>query len=216
MPILSAAGKRILFIHVPKTAGTTITDLLLSYGDVSGIGHYPVSAHSCSPQHMHAELLREAHGSADSVSPFDYVFTIVREPVARFESEYAWVRTRLGGRRTLLRYGLGLGRGVPINLWARIMLRRYRRYPYVLDNHLRPQHEFPCFDAEVFRLEDGLDKVRERLDAVLGMSGRFGANHNRTVAGRPPTWRLSGGARAAVVDFYARDYEAFGYGVPGT
>ena len=67
MPIFSKAGMEVLFIHIPKTGGTTIEESFCAerfsmsyrrggyYGPILGFDR----DNGCPPQHMHAPLLEK-------------------------------------------------------------------------------------------------------------------------------------------------------------
>ena len=221
MPVLTADGKRILFIHVPKTGGTTVETLMASYGSVTGVSRWRLEGGSNSPQHLHAAPLRQLHGKGEQFDEhdFDYVFATVRDPITRIQSEYAFLRHRLGGRPELQRFGIHpkpakadeKPKSMPADVFVARVLKAYRKDPYLLDNHIRPQHEFLCFKPEIFRIEDGLDAVRKRLNHITGLSGTFGADGNVGVSERAPDWYLTSRVHPLVESFYAGDYAAWGY-----
>ena len=142
---------------------------------------------------------------------FDYVFMTVREPIARLKSEFHY-RTRGAGRGSAFRQ---LRVPISFDAWVRWTLARYRKDPYVWDNHVRPQHEFLAFGAEVFRLEDGLDRVAEALQSVTGADGV------QVSAARPPGYDSSGPScqltrrtLSDTVKHAANDFATFGYTLP--
>ena len=94
VPIYLKDGKRILHIHVPKTAGTSLQSFFGSNGfhvdwyDQGGeTSLLPVLR--CSRQHMHATMLKETL----SLTKFDYVFMTTRHPITRMISEYRMRRS---------------------------------------------------------------------------------------------------------------------------
>lgn len=211
MPVLTTGEKRILYLHVPKTGGSWVNRLLRSYGTVTGESYRDLaSGLPCTPQHFHAQIVRHVHGTDARAMEhdFDYVFMTVRDPLRRLQSEfrYRYPNERRGHWQQKL--------GVParFDAWARRVLRVYPRDPFLFDNHVRPQHEFRVFGAEVFRYEDGLEQVQEALDAV---TGRVGMPPERVVNPSSSPLRadyaLSDRGRAAIARFYARDYAEFGY-----
>lgn len=213
MPVLSVGGVRVLYIHVPKTAGTSVETLLRSYGPISGKRlHPPFDGLPCSPQHFHAELLEHVYALDEDrggrAHDFDFVFMTVRDPMARYLSEClyrTWYDHPVAQR---------LRDAVPrdYDRWTRRVMRRYRRDAYVLDNHLRPQHEFETFGAVPFRIEDGLAPLKDRLDDLLGLRGALPpAPVNRS---RDRAVRLGADARQQVVELYREDFERYGYELP--
>jgi hypothetical protein len=76
-------------------------------------------------------------------------------------SEYAY-QTR--------RTGLHIQNFMPFSVWLRYSLTRQLWSPGYRDNHFRSQEEFLCFDCEVFRLEDGLQRVAEAFRVHAGLA----------------------------------------------
>lgn len=212
MPVLRTTTKRILYIHVPKTGGSYVEELMRNYGPVSGVRVKDTFAGlPCSPQHFHAPLLEHVY-SADRVdvdNPFDYVFMTVRHPIERMKSEY---RFRASSTRwSRVRHRIPVP--VRFDSWLMRTLRAYRDDPFVYDNHVRPQHEFSAFGAEVFRLEDGLDRVVNALNRVTGLEvspPRRAINVSKSATSRVD-YGLSPRVRALFREHSAQDYVAFGY-----
>lgn len=194
MPVYETSKGKVLFIHVPKTGGSTITYELRRHHPSSMNTNSPWPGYHSTPQHLHSGPLTEIF----QPGAFAYVFMVVRHPVDRVCSEYSWnQRTR--------------SIKVPFRLWLRMKLFQARRSPYLDDNHWRPQEDFECLNAEVFRLEDGLDKVFRRLTEVTG-ADYSGNPEARKVAGTAsPT--MPKADRNLIGKFYANDFRRFGYDV---
>lgn len=186
MPIFRKNDVSVLFIHVPKTGGTTIEDTFLANGYQMTFrrgGRYgPRNAfdeeNGCSPQHMHAALL-ERHFAGER---FTRIFCLVRHPLARFLSEY---RFRAESGHKLAQDG--------VDSFARQVLWRYaRRDPMVLDNHIRPQVDFPWRSCTTFRLEDGIEAAlsgisdwpARTVEAARPDLDAFGSRHPRQSVSR--------------------------------
>jgi len=206
MPIFTRDDRALLFVHIPKTGGTTIEKMLVSAGWRMGFHATRLSEpeqfhlYKVSPQHFHADLLRQL------VRPrrFDLIFAISREPLARFRSEYA-MRNREAGAGTADR----------VEEWTDRVLRRYRQNPFHLDNHLRPQHEFVLPRTRVFRLEDGMESIIGALnvDHGLGLPSvipRHMQGSSRGVIGSADV-QVNGTVEARVRELYAEDFRTFGY-----
>lgn len=157
MPILRKAGRNILFIHVPKTGGTTIERVFKDSGYRtlyldSKVG--PGSDNSlrrCSPQHMHAELLEQTF----RIHKFDFMFLVSRNPISRFKSEYIW-------RHRKKEFAV---EAQSVENWGMKAFQAYASDPYIYDNHLRPQVDFHIPGAFAYRLEDGLDTIVRDLNS---------------------------------------------------
>ncbi len=204
MPVYRINNKNVLFIHVPKTGGTSVDAYLSSHATANlhnrlrrlfsvhdGLGldwQLPM-------QHFHAEVLERMFAP----DFFDYVFMVVRDPLERLKSEYRHIRA----------LPLRIDARLPFGMWARFMLWLARRAPSFARNHLRPQSEFPCFGAEVFRFEDGIDHVLKTVAERLGLPEPDEVPHRRNLAGEDIA--LSSRTAAALRAAYRKDYETFGY-----
>ncbi len=68
-----------------------------------------------------------------------------------------------------------------------------------------------CHDTEVFRLEDGLDKVFRRLSEVTGAD--YAENPEALNVADVPSQSVSKADRNLIGKFYANDFRRFGYEV---
>lgn len=213
MPVLRSGSFRILYIHVPKTGGTYVEELLKSYGPVHGIkyGYEPLpQGFPCVPQHFHGELL-ECLYSKDAWVPdsyFDYVFMTVRNPVDRLVSEYKYRNREVIDKH----YSLSkIFWDEHLNRWCQHALEKAAIDPFYEDNHIRPQYEFEAFSPEIFHMEDGYEPIKQRLDELLGVSGAFPDEPiNTSVLPRDDV-----GPHRRTLDlihsFYAEDFSRYGY-----
>lgn len=203
MPLFRIAGKTVLFIHVPKTGGTSVENALSKLA--------PMSMHSRGRkenrlrmggerqgrgiplQHLHAAPL------AALLDPalVDYAFLIVRNPVDRLISEYRHSR-ELGRPETLFGF----------SAWLRFSLAVARQVPGFRNNHFRPQSDFACFGAKIFRFEDGLAASVKQVAADLGVEVPP-LSHDR------PSQKFEvavrDGDRSLIRQWYKTDFEMFGY-----
>jgi hypothetical protein len=207
MPIFTRDDRAVLFVHVPKTGGTTIEKMMVGAGWEVGFRATPRThptqsrLHRVSPQHYHADLLAQTL----KLDRFDATFLVTRDPLARFRSEYAMRNKRHPEA----------GTAAHVEEWTRSIIRRVRVNPSVLDNHVRPQHEFLVPGARLFRLEDGMATIVRSLNEDWGLglsedvprhllSGSNGLIASRDVA-------VTAFVEGWVRDFYAQDYELLGY-----
>ena len=200
MPLFVKDDVSILYIHVPKTGGSTIEHFFLANGFRSEFldDRSPSfnAYRRCSPQHLHAAplllLLRPAS--------IRYVFMTVRHPLSRIVSEYKMER-RIGRRGRSLRH------------WLDRSLAAYMDDPFAGDNHFRPQHEFVIPGCDVFRQENGFGQVFvERLSERTGVAFAEGemANHN-VDGGQGVDEAEIEKIRSTVRQFYRLDFATFGY-----
>ena len=203
MPVYRIHGKSVLFIHVPKTGGTSVENFLRQHGPeglhsrgaklVKPAKGSALSSH-VPLQHFHAELLQAVFPQGY----FDYAFMIVRDPVARLRSAYMHSRE------------LGRPEGqLTFDHWTRLMLPLAARLPYLRNNHLRPQAEFECFGAQVFRFEEGVDSIIGRVAERLGLAAPEVIPHARR--GAPAPGEVTPGLQARIWAHFRQDFEKYGY-----
>lgn len=206
MPVFTRDDVAILYVHVPKAGGSAIENHFTAAGFTMSYWDGPTGPGTlnhlrrCSPQHMHADLLRRTF----RIQRFTAVFTVVREPLARFRSEYS-----MRNRRNLD------VSAAATEAWTDTVLQKYRKDPFVLDNHIRPQTEFLLARSLVHRLEDGLEPLMHTLNDRYGLDIPTRVKEARTSS----TWsgtsskevELSTTLEKRLREFYAADFERLGY-----
>ncbi len=206
VPVLTKAQQSVLFVHVPKAAGSTLERMFVRSGwkmtlrETRKTNPRLMRLRRCSPQHYHAALLQELF----DVDRFDAVFTVVREPVSRFRSEYL-MRNHTDPRTD----------AASVDVWADTVLSQRETDPYVLDNHLRPQHEFVLPGSQVYRLEDGLEgavaELNERFELGLNVRIPTALSSVRRAGVSSSALEVSDRLLATLRDVYAEDFTRFGY-----
>lgn len=148
------------------------------------------------PRHLHADVL-ERNFPPDL---FDYAFMTVRNPVRRLISEY-----RYQCRKPGLHWQKLLG----FDQWFAVSSARARFHADYRENHFRLQTEFRCFGCEVFRIEDGLDRVASRIAEIASLPDAPDVERLNTAPGHRV--RVSLRSFQRILDVYSDDFEAFGY-----
>jgi len=162
MPVFTKDNKKILFIHVPKTAGSSINKLFLNNG--YEISYYSESSKNlykglCGPQHIEAKLIEEEFKNQS----FDYVFSIFRNPIDRHLSEFTWAPWGLMGR--------DIHTPELFEEWCPKIFKSYIQTPYKFDNHIRPQNEFYLQGIDVYDF-DKISKLTQKLCAKIGLENK--------------------------------------------
>ena len=212
MPIYRINGRNLLFIHIPKTGGSTIEKWLGQLAPAGCLQRTKTGLCPCPAQHLHAAALQELFPPGF----FDLVFSIVRRPDARIRSEYFW---RMSGKK--IRHGL-LRRGPTFETasteavqnhfdgWLKNAFKEQRNDPYYKSNHIRPQHEFTAFEGcRSLRFEDGLDAAVLEIAQALNVPPPDALPHEKKT--RSPSLSLSDAQLRRIRTFYAEDYRTFGY-----
>ena len=159
MPVFTKDDSKVLFIHVPKTAGSSINKLFLNNGYERT--YYSESSREpykglCGPQHMDADLLKEEF----DLSEFDYIFSVFRDPIDRHLSEFTWAPWGLAGRDI---YTPDL-----FEDWCTKIFSSYKQSPYQFDNHIRPQQEFYVEGMDVYDYDD-ISNLTSKLANKIGL-----------------------------------------------
>ncbi|MDA8909483.1 sulfotransferase family protein [Pontimonas sp.] len=217
MPVLIRGDKAVLFIHIPKTGGSSFERDMANLGwrEVFSIRGMPASRLKfikASPQHFSAELMEGLFNFEE----FSSVVCIIRDPFDRLKSAFYY------------HFRSQVGRFPPdVPTWIQNTLSATRHNPYHLDNHIRPQVDFlpPGVDCELFKLEE--DGVRQAQIAACGkyekqprklmhLLGIRNEEREKISKYDPDIEEAFSSQRSTIADFYAADYAAFGYDPAGS
>lgn len=197
MPFIKVKDKKVLFIHIPKTGGTSIEAWMKTLAPLKMFSVGVPNASRCTPQHYTSRDIRAILGD----NFFNLAVTVVRNPYDRIASEYR-MQTRLSKQ--------GIWKNGPqFSLWLEDNLSRQTRERFHLDNHLRPQWEFLGNDVEVFRFEDGLSAPIKRIADALNVIPPKIPPHELRSENHKFTWDIAD--RLLVQNHYSKDFEYFGY-----
>lgn len=193
VPLYRIEGQVFLFIHIPKCAGTTIEHGLEDYT----LGLLDRETHSnygfYSPQHYHAEILEKIL----NLNLIEFSFSIVRNPIDRFVSEY---------RFQVQHFGLTMD----INRWGANLLKKAETQPHILDNHVRPQSDFILPDTNVFQLENGLQSVWNYIYQMTGHRPSIPTETKINFTKNIET-TIDSDLLGQLRNFYQIDFDRFGY-----
>lgn len=209
MPLYRLDDRLVLFVHIPKTGGTTVESWLSKLGPEALKDHRKGEGLLTAPQHIHTALM-------ERIMPADFyddAFCIVRDPLERLLSEYRYRtaqrtrhRARLdwGARREASRLSKDFAR------WTRKQLSRARLTPTTGSNHIRPQSDFlGIAKCRVYRVEDGLDTIMADLAARWDVPPPSLIPHEN--ATRKIPFEIDLATRRRIDAFYAEDFERLGY-----
>lgn len=195
MPAFTLPGAKILFIHIPKTGGMAIDAAFKAYGATS-LDQATNAEPRRRTRHSHAV---ETTAMFD-LSQFDYIFAIVRNPLARMLSEYRYQCRKSGLHLAPV---LGFDRWLHYSLLRKSLDQGYR------DNHFRPQSEFIVPGCEVFHYEEGLDKPMARIKEITGHDLSSGLSAKNVAPKRGVT--PSAASISRIAKTYSGDFMAFNY-----
>lgn len=186
--------KKVIFLHVPKTGGTTIErifDIALLY-DAN-----PKT--NPTPQHLTCKMLRERIGNEKYDSYYKFAF--VRDPWSRILSSYYWRQT-LPKKRPVLPF-VEFIENVERVVDGRLFYRQE------FGDHFIPQVEYTSDVDDVFRFEDFENGVR-------AIASRLGVPIRKIPAKKTKHYDnyrefYNDYTRQIIARIYRDEIEAFGY-----
>ena len=156
MAIFTKQGIKVLFIHIPKTGGTTFAEAMIDLGwepsfYIRGKSPDELSHLKTTPQHYHSRLLKKIF----NLDEFDLQLAIIRNPFERIKSEFYWQNRQ--------------SEYYPDpETWFRTAKEGYRKNKFIYDNHIRPQKHFPTSATELFKLEEnGIASAISRCESLI-------------------------------------------------
>ena len=206
MPIINLNKKKILFIHIPKSAGSTIEDNIINNG--ISLTHLirKNSTSVISPQHY----TRNDYIKEFGVKYFDHSFAIIRDPVERFVSAFTFNSHKISIFKSLNNF---------IN-----DLKSNNFYVNKFDNHFVPSSEFILNDTKLFYLDEQIiENIKTYLEKILerklyfknmfinkGTDLKYSSNYFKTIIKRllirKPKSLLNPEIRSKIKDLYRDDY----------
>tara|TARA_Y100000296_G_scaffold86415_1_gene126090 strand:+ start:2185 stop:2904 length:720 start_codon:yes stop_codon:yes gene_type:complete len=202
MPLYLNDEQAVTFLHIPKTAGTTIETWLNDSGKYQQIlfSQKKLEGMLVTPQHLGYHTLTELTKTLNR--PLEYKFAVVRNPFERIVSEFFY-RIKLGSIQ------LGVNSESLFSAWVVHNLKKYQETPELLDNHLRPQTYYVNDDVEVFKFEDGIQNVLDTVGKRIGLHENTQVE-SKKVGDKKSVW-WSSTAIEMVLKLYEKDFERFGY-----
>ena len=202
MPLYLNNEQAVTFLHIPKTAGTTIETWLNDSGKYQQIlfSQKKLEGMLVTPQHLGYHTLTELTKTLNR--PLEYKFAVVRNPFERIVSEFFY-RIKLGSIQ------LGVNSESLFSAWVVHNLKKYQKTPELLDNHLRPQTYYVNDDVEVFKFEDGIHNVLDTVGKRIGLHENTQVE-SKKVGDKKSVW-WSSTAIEMVLKLYEKDFERFGY-----
>ncbi len=190
--------KRCIFIHIPKTAGTSI-EMFLREGGLNDLEMVGVRK-GRSLQHLLGIYLKKNLKFWNDY----YRFSIVRNPYDRFLSDYYWCRIP----------GVGYKGGQTIDQFLDYVIdvvTNNKFYTNIFHDHFIPQHLFIIWKDRllvhhVFKYEN-LDYVVDFLKRKLRIKGNL--PHTQQTGEKP--YQLTDEHKEKIYALYYIDFKRFGY-----
>lgn len=200
MPLFSNENTTLLYIHIPKCAGSSVNQILADSSKNVGL-YYTNENHDfpCNPQHFQASLLQ----NICSTNEVQNSVAIVRHPILRIVSEH------------LYRNNLRRNSSKPEYSFSRDIQHYFRNYKYnnyIYDNHIRPQLEFIFPETKVFKIEtqyaEAIRFCTKKLNPDLLDTTSEGVKKNQSPS---KNLTLTGKDLLMAQEFYGYDYELLNY-----
>lgn len=192
-----------LFIHVPKTGGTAIETHLRGIGLA---GYFDPPTYMPVRPYLKVPPAHYDYGYLNRL--FDltalYSFAVVRHPVKRLISEYKWALEKSSRKDDLAH--------MDFSSYIRFMFEEYRRDENMFSGHFKPQIRFVGEKVtKIFKYEAGLDNVVRHVLRDVGLT--FNAQMTVPVVNNTSPRKVvpSQSDMDLIAEFYAEDFEAFGY-----
>ena len=205
--------RRILFIHIPKTAGRSIEAYFRNIGGLSlaeqGAHYQFLNAPGSSLERAndHCSLEMYENFFFGGAVPDDFrIFSVVRDPVERFWSEYRYRRIPSPKRFPI---------SFPVP--AETLIQWIDACPVQLKDvacHLRPQHTFLVGKSELRVRLLRFEKLGEdfsRLQQEWGLPSQPLPRENVSGTRRKVSDEMRLRHHAVLTEHYAEDIERFGY-----
>jgi len=231
MPLFFKEDKKVLFLHIPKTAGTSVE---YAFMDAGYKDKYLIirsrgdsgNTNPCSPQHYQYGLVQRFIHPEEGSDMEE--FAIVRNPFTRCISEYFWMG---GGQPQDYNdnFFTGLKKYVFGNLQTYIdnektwqsdkenFIARNQRFPG--DNHWRPQWHFIGPNTKVYKYEELDDVVFPDLKEKYGIKKLEKKYTNVSLDLTRPTkfpnnFKVDNQFKDRYIKVYGQDHERFEYPLP--
>lgn len=154
----------------------------------------------CSPQHMHSKMLQQQL----LTHKFDGMFMTTRHPYERFCSEYCYSNKSNCDTSA-----------EAIENWARKIFKAYSKDNFILDNHIRPQHEFYVPGTKIYKLEMGFKKIVQDLSRKYKIELAYQGIHEMSCKKESGFCsgdvKLNDTVKSMLNVHYRRDFQLFGY-----
>jgi chondroitin 4-sulfotransferase 11 len=216
MPV--SHSHKTIFVHIPKTAGTSIEAVLGMHGDKQDIGLVPYFNQELDHEHLYGRQMQHMTAQAirtvlnnDAVFNSYFKFAVVRNPWDRLVSALAWTDQKWvrGEELTLAAFETQVRQ-----LHSLLATAQTAPAPVQLPHYLYPQSLY-IFDAERRPLVNFIARyeslatdwrvIREKLGLSVELPARMKSHH------RDYREYYSAATRQLVADMYALDVSLFEY-----
>jgi hypothetical protein len=190
--------KKVLFVRIPRAGGDHIYDWLDTCGSVSLLQQSAIKSLRVPPQHLPYNDILALLGNV-----WDYAFAVVRNPYKRMEREfYSSLTTEQKA---------DCKKWPDFTRWVVLQLNNAVVDPFYQENHFCPQSEFVGDGLDIYRLEDGLSGLQDKLHSVVGTQCENISEYPVENYHKHIIW--TNDSLSAVNRFYIHDFSRFGYSI---
>lgn len=215
--MIYSTSRKFIFVHVPKTAGTTVTCELAKFTtfrdvELGGTEYGEKIQHHYGRRfglrkHSTAAVIRRSAGAA-AWDDF-FIFGFVRNPYARSYSLYQFLRKWKDGPNHAVAMALSFDEFIASDLFRNLEI-----------EIAKPQAHWLCSEGKLFPGVDFVGRLEDfeaDMDFIISVISRRRANYkverheNKSADGE--AWRdaVVGETKRIVEEVYAADFEIFGY-----
>lgn len=198
MPIFNMEDKRVLFVRIPRAGGDHIYDWLDKCGSASLLQQSAIKSLRVPPQHLPYDDIVALLGKV-----WDYAFAVVRNPYQRMEREFFCSLTKEQQQDS--------SKWPDFTRWVTIQLNNAHVDPFYQQNHFCPQSQMVGKGLDLYRLEDGLSGLQDKLHSVVDIKCDEISEYPIDSYHEKIQW--SNDALNAVNRFYRDDFLMFGYSI---
>ncbi|MFC1867177.1 sulfotransferase family 2 domain-containing protein [Thermodesulfobacteriota bacterium] len=206
---------KVIFVHIPKTSGTYIENILGMHGDLEKVGLEDTKQGGFGPHNNHLWGGGYQHCSIKELfnilnkDIFDnYIkFTVVRHPYTRILSEIAW---KIGYKSWISK-----GKKMPINILNEELNKIYSNFKKnnkFSDIHLMSQSDYIMMDGKI-----AVDKIfkfekHEDIKKFLSSLGADTKQQKRMATDKyEESVYLTKDNKSKIYEMYKKDFEYFSY-----
>jgi len=188
--------KKVLFVRIPRAGGDHIYDWLDQCGEVSLLQQSAIKSLRVPPQHLPYDDIVALLGNV-----WDYAFAVVRNPYQRIEREFFCSLTKEQQQDS--------SKWPDFTRWVTIQLNNAHVDPFYQQNHFCPQSELVGEGLDIYRLEDGLSGLQDKLHSVVNITCEQISEYAVDSYHEKIQW--TNDALNAVNRFYCDDFIMFNY-----
>jgi hypothetical protein len=220
MPILYKYPERVMFAHIPKTAGTAIyawfsdngwivSNLKLNSPGSKDIFMHQYGIFQCQMEGPQEQGIPPQHATASTYArwgEFTSGFTIVRHPLCRFISEIGYHYKILCLQKKIINPDKKKAI-IFAEEFTNHVLHEYNIKNNVRDNHIRPQTDFISDITDILYFEKNWTEYLAQKYQLKGSPPKLNVNAQKYNF----SYLLTSETKQKIINFYAQDFTTFGY-----